>query len=171
MGSPRRLRKKYERPKEMWDIARIKEDHALVEAYALKNESELWKVQSEIRRIRRNVREILSGKLREEVGKEIIRRLARLGIVNEESSLEALFELKPEQFLERRLQTLVFKKGLASSLKQARQLITHGFISIKGVKARIPGYLVKKDEESMIGYYKPIEIVTKAKGNEAGSNG
>ena len=49
---------------------------------------------------------------------------------------------------------------MAKTLKQSRQLIAHGFISINGRRIKSPSYLVKKGEESGIGYYKKISIET-----------
>jgi len=158
MGAPRRLRKKFEKPTLMWDRQRIEEEHALVEKYGLKNLRELWKASTELRRIRKNVKELFSGAANEERGKQIISRLARYGIVRSDATLDDLLILTPEAFLERRLQTVVFKKGLAKTIKQARQLITHGFIAINGRRVTAPSYMVKLEEEKGIGYYKPFNI-------------
>ena len=45
----------------MWDLERIKSSNALIDHYGLKNMKELWKAQTEIGRIRRNARLLLSG--------------------------------------------------------------------------------------------------------------
>lgn len=158
MGAPRRLRKKYEKPTMMWDRQRIDTQHALVEKYGLRNLKELWKASTELRRIRRNVKELFSGKASEERGKQIISRLAKLGMVKPDASLDDLLVLNEEAILERRLQTVVFKKGLAKTIKQARQLITHGFIAVNGKKVTAPGYIVRPEEEKGISYYKPFNI-------------
>ena len=158
MGDPKRLRRKYETPSSPWNLDRISREHKLVETYGPKNRRELWRATTIVKNVRRNVRIILSGKLHEEIGKQIIDRLARYNIVEPNSTLDALLVIKPEQILERRLQTLVYRKGLARTIKQARQLITHGFISVDGRKITSPGYLVTKEEENSISYYKPIKI-------------
>ncbi|MGC8567917.1 MAG: 30S ribosomal protein S4 [Candidatus Micrarchaeia archaeon] len=165
MGAPRRNRKKYNRPKHIWDAQRISNDNALIEEYGLKNMKELWKIQTEVSRIRNNVKTILSGNGKEGMQEEIMSRLQKLGIAKEESTLENLLDLRDTAFLERRLQTIVLRKGLAKTAKQARQLIVHGFISINGRKMNKPGYLVSTAEESGIDYYKPIQIVPNAKEN------
>ena len=82
--------------------------------------------------------------------------LIRRGILRkslEEASLDDVLRLTVEDLLERRLQTLVFKKGLANSPKHARQLIVHGHISVAGRKVTVPSYIVSVDEEQKIGYY------------------
>ena len=78
--------------------------------------------------------------------------------MKQETTLDDILDIKETVFLERRLQTIVVRKGLAQSMKQARQLITHGFIAIEGRKVKSPGYMVTTDEETKIGYYKPIDL-------------
>ncbi|MDP2947803.1 MAG: S4 domain-containing protein, partial [Nanoarchaeota archaeon] len=63
--------------------------------------------------------------------------------------------------LERRLQTLVFKKDLANSPVQARQLIVHKRVLVDGNVVNIPSFLVVKDLENKISL-KPLKIKTKA---------
>ncbi|MEM0143602.1 MAG: 30S ribosomal protein S4 [Candidatus Parvarchaeum sp.] len=158
MGAPKRNRKKFERPSTMWDKSRIDEEHKIKKEYGLKKLTELWRATSEIRRVRRNARNVLSGTASEKVGKDIIQRLAKYNIVSEDAIPDDVLVIKPQALLDRRLQTIVYKKGLAKTLKQSRQLITHGFISINGRKIKSPSYLVKKNEESGIGYYKKINL-------------
>ncbi len=160
MGSPKRNRKQYDKPKDMWNLQRINADNAILEEFGLKNMRELWKVQSELSRIRSNVRTLLSGSSEQnkKIEENILLRLSKYGIATKTSSLDNLLDLKENAFLSRRLQSLVFKRGLAKTIKQARQLIVHGYISIGGKRVNRPGYLVSVDEETKIGYYKPIDI-------------
>lgn len=160
MGAPKRNRKKYNKPKNRYNLIRIESDRALIKEYGLKNMRELWKVQTELSRLRRNVRMLLAGTPGfEGVQEGIISRLSNLGIVSSDVELDRILGLKADDLLNRRLQSRVFKMGLARTMKQARQLITHGFISIEGVKIDKPGYVVRLTEEDRIGYYKPIEII------------
>lgn len=48
--------------------------------------------------------------------------------------------------LERRLDNVVYRLGWASSRPEARQLVTHGHISVNGKRVDIPSYLVSVDE-------------------------
>ena len=160
MGAPKRNRKKFDKPKDIWNLARINADNALIKEYGLKNMSELWKVQSELSRIRGNVRLLLSGATgMGNVEQALKTRLIKLGIIDKDTPIEKLLELSERSILDRRLESVVYKRGMARSMKQSRQLITHGFISINGRKLTVPGYLVNAEEESKIGYYKPIDIV------------
>ena len=57
-------------------------------------------------------------------GNALIRRLVRVGVLDESRmKLDYVLALKLEDFLERRLQTCVYKLGLAKSIHHARVLI------------------------------------------------
>jgi small subunit ribosomal protein S4 len=49
--------------------------------------------------------------------------------------------------LERRLDNAVYRMGLAGSRAQARQLVLHGHVRVKGHKVNIPSYLVQVGDE------------------------
>ncbi len=142
----------------MWDRNRIAREHDLRDKFGLKNIRELWKATTEVSRIRSNAREVLSNQVGERVGKDIIARLSRYNIVAKDAKIDDLLGVTPEAILSRRLQSMVFKNGLSKTHKQARQLITHGFISVNGRKVKSPGYMVSAEEETKIGYYKPINL-------------
>ncbi len=158
MGAPKRTRKKYETPTIMWDSVRIQKEHGLKEKYGLKNLRELWMLDSELRRVKQNVRNVLSGKASEETGKQIMSRLARYNVVGRDAKLDDLLVLDVESLLERRLETILLRKGLSRTMKQARQFIAHGLITVAGRRMTSPGYLVMANEEGSIAYYKPIKL-------------
>lgn len=142
----------------MWDSARIQKEHGLKEKYGLKNLRELWVLDSELRRIKQNVRNVLSGKSSEETGRQIMERLTRYNVLANGAKLDDLLVLDVESLLERRLQTMVLRKGLARTLKQARQFVAHGLIMVNGRRMTSPGYLVLAKEEGAIAYYKPVKL-------------
>ncbi|MFH0817191.1 MAG: 30S ribosomal protein S4 [Candidatus Micrarchaeota archaeon] len=159
MGDPRKLKKKYEPPRKLWDSTRIAEESGLIEEYGLKSMRELWKSKAELGKIRREARKLLSkGEGGRAQAKQLLDKVVRLGLGTETTSIEDLLSLTIRDILERRLQTQVCKKGFAKSLPQSRQLITHGFISISGKKVSVPGYTVPVFQEKLIGYYKAIDI-------------
>ncbi|ADD09204.1 30S ribosomal protein S4 [Candidatus Aciduliprofundum boonei] len=160
MGDPRFNRKKYETPKHPWEADRIKEEWELQKKYGLKNKREIWKAKSLLRNFRGQARQ-LQAKLRygnpqaEKEQKLLFDKLIRLGILNEaNATLDAVLSLTVEDILRRRLQTIVYLKGLARTPKQARQFIVHGHIAIGDRKVTIPSYLVRKEEEDLVDYYK-----------------
>ena len=68
--------------------------------------------------------------------------------------------MNTRDILERRLQTLVWKKGLGLTIKQARQFITHGHIKIGDKRVNAPGMLIDVQNEKNINWSKkPIETI------------
>ncbi len=159
MGAPHKNRKKFEKPRQIWNLERITSDNSIKKEYGLKNMKELWRAQSQVSRVRGNVRVLLSGSTQNpETERNILSSLSKLGVVPPNPTLDTILDLKNQAFLERRLQSIVFRKGLARSMRQARQLIAHGFIAINGMRVNRPGYMVSTEEENAISYYKQIDI-------------
>lgn len=52
--------------------------------------------------------------------------------------------------LERRLDNVVYRMGLASTRQQARQLVTHGHITVNGRKTNIPSYTVRVGDKIVV---------------------
>jgi small subunit ribosomal protein S4 len=164
MGDPKFLRRTYDRPKHPWEAVRIQDENKLVVKFGLKNKKELWKAQSRLRNYRRQARE-LQARLRakepqaEKETKWLLESLTHIGLLNPGNvTIDDVLALNTQSLLERRLQWLVYVKGLATSPKAARQLIVHGHVSLGNHKVRAPGYTVKREEESLIMYnaFSPI---------------
>ena len=96
--------------------------------YGLRNKREVWRVKYTLAKIRKAARELLTldekSPKRLFEGNALLRRLVRIGVLDESRmKLDYVLGLKVEDFLERRLQTQVFKLGLAKSIHHARVLI------------------------------------------------
>lgn len=160
MGYPGKNRKSYDTPKHPWQAARMEPEVELVKRYGLRNKREVWKAHSALKKYRELARKLLAesakGKLAGYVKTDadnILNRLKRYGLLKTDAVLDDILSLDVNNFLERRLQTQVHKQGLANTLKQARQFIVHGHISVGGRKVTVPGYLVPTNEELLLGYY------------------
>ena len=55
------------------------------------------------------------------------------------------------QLLERRLDNVVYRAGMATSRAQARQLVSHGHFLVNGQKVDIPSYSVKQGDVITVG--------------------
>lgn len=158
MGSPKFPRKKYTTPFHPWKEDRIKSERELMKKYGLKNHKEVWKAKTYLGKYRGQARELLAkmgAKEDPQVKKEsdqLLLHLTRMGILSAGSSLDDVLALETESVLSRRLQTLVYLKGLSTTPDHSRQLINHGHIAIGERKVTIPSYMVIKDEENKIGY-------------------
>jgi len=154
MGDTRKQRKKYDTPRFPWRTDIMQEELKLIGQYGLRNKHELWRHETILSRFRGNARSLVgqTAEERKKMEDELLARLKRLGILPETAVLDNVLDLTVEDVLERRLQTIVLRKGLAKTSQQARQLITHGHITIGGQRIKIPGYLVTKSEETQIEY-------------------
>ena len=154
MGDPKKPKKKYIGPSHPWQKARIELERDLMKNYGIKNKKELWKMDS----IRKNAA-IHAKKLIADISDQgrkereaLVERLARMGLIEHGAEIDDILSISLKDILERRLQTMVFKKELAHSIKQARQFIVHGHITVNGKKITSPSYIVLKSEEDSISY-------------------
>ena len=154
MGDPRRQKKKYVTPKRPFDSERFESELQLIGSYGLRNKKELWKHRIELSRYRRQARNLLAltAEERATLERELVEKLVRLGILTGEPTLDSVLDLTLEDLLERRIQTIVFRKGMASSAYHARQLVTHGHIALDGAKVSAPSRLITLDEEQRMAY-------------------
>lgn len=152
MGDPRKAKKLYRRPRMIWTTDQLNAELYIMGSYGLRNKRELWKAQTEVARIRNQARALLalSTEARAEKEKRLLNFLNRLGLTKEGATLDDILNLKVEDLLERRLQTIVMKKSGTKSPYQARQVVSHGHVSIGNRKVNIPGYLVRTEEEPQI---------------------
>jgi len=172
MGDPRRLKPKYEPPRKVWSKERIDEQHKLLDEYGLSSMRELWVMEKELKKIRREARRLLSlGERGKAEGERLISKCVRMGFAKEGANLDSLLALTIRDILDRRLETRVLKRGLARSIKQSRQLIAHGFISVNGKKVSSPSYFVSVSEEPTITYHKPINLSAPVMNQKSGVKG
>ena len=154
MGDPRKQKKKYVAPKKPFDSDRFEQELQMIGVYGLRNKKELWKHRTELSNYRRLARNLLALPVseREQQERELVNKLKRLGILTTEPTLDHVLDLTMENILERRLQTIVFRKGLAASMHHARQLVTHGHIALDAARVNTPQRLITVGEEDRIQY-------------------
>merc|ERR1711994_277076 len=86
-------------------------------------------------------------------GNALLRRLVRIGVLDENKmKLDYVLGLKLEDFLERRLQTQVFKLGLAKSIHHARVLIRQRHIRVRRQVVNVPSFVVRLDSQKHIDF-------------------
>jgi len=147
----------YETPNHPYQGERIAEEAGLLDRYGLKNKEELWGAQSELRSYRREARELLGrtqgdpeAAARE--GREFVARLKRFGFLGGEDGLDDVLSLDVTDVLERRLQTVVYRQGLANTPRQARQFISHGHVVVGDRRVTTPSYKVETEEADRLDY-------------------
>ena len=155
MGDPKFPSKHYNTPSHPWQKTRIEQERTLTHQYGLKSKKEIWKADTKVREMRRQARKLTANANDEQAQKEkslLLNKLSRLGMLEQGAALEDVLRMAPENILDRRLQTQVYLQGLASTVKQSRQLIIHGHISVEGAVNRVPGMIVTKTQEKNITY-------------------
>lgn len=150
---PKRKRKKFRKPKNIFDRERINRENEIIRKYGLKNKREIWKAESAVERIRRQAKRLITAS--EEEKEVFLQKLKRMGFKIDD--IAGVLGLSKEDWLNRRLQTIVFRNKIANTPKQARQFITHKLVSIGKKKIDAPSYFVKADEEKEI----KLDIVLK----------
>jgi small subunit ribosomal protein S4 len=164
MGDPKKVKRKYSRPRKSFQKENIVKERELKNLYGLKNKKEYYIAETMIRSKRATARKLLALDLETRLKREeeLLNSLKRIGILEKNPTLDDVLTLTAESILERRLQTIAWRKGLANTPKQARQFITHGHIAINGKKVDKPSYLVTNEEENTIKYYgKEMQIESK----------
>ncbi|MEM2237118.1 MAG: 30S ribosomal protein S4 [Candidatus Caldarchaeum sp.] len=165
MGDPKRIRKKYETPGHPWRRENLEEELKLVGEYGLRNKRELWRALSKLRKYRAMARSLFTavGEKRVQLEAKLMGKLYRLGLLPQGATLDDVLKLTVRDMLDRRLQTMVYRLGLAKTIFHARQLITHGKVYVGGRKVRAPSYHVMRDEEETIRLAETIPAVAGAK--------
>jgi len=154
LGDPKRQRRKYDTPRFPWRKDILNEELKLLGTYGLRNKHELWRHETSLSKFRGIARSLIGRPAEERMRmeNELLTRLKKIGVLQETAVLDDVLDLSIEDVLERRLQTLVFRKNLTKTVHQARQLITHGHITLNGRRVTVPGYIVSREEEKTLGY-------------------
>ncbi len=160
MGDPKNPRKIWRKPKRPLNYNLLNEELYVLGTFGLKNKRELWKAHTELSRVRTQSRSLLALTQEQREKKEsiLMKSLARVGLVKENSTLDDVLNLKVTDLLSRRLQTIVQKKGLIKSPYQARQAVVHGHVMIGDRIVTVPSYIVKVEEESQVHFVSGINL-------------
>jgi len=154
MGDPRKIKSKYAGPGHPWQRARLEEERALVREYGLTTKRELWKINSKLKTFANQAKRLIALRTTqaELETKQLLDRVSRLGLLKSGAKLDDVLALTLKDFLNRRLQTLVLKKGLARTPLQSRQFIVHEHVMIGPKKITAPSYIVPIEEETQIAF-------------------
>ncbi|KAJ2182560.1 ribosomal 40S subunit protein S9B [Coemansia sp. RSA 551] len=147
----------YKVPRNPFETERLDGELKLCGEYGLRNKREIWRVAYTLSNIRRAARELLKMEKNDArrlfEGNALIRRLIRIGVLDEsKAKLDYVLSLKIEDFLERRLQTQVYKLGLARSIHHARVLIRQRHIRVGKQVVNVPSFIVRLDSQKHIDF-------------------
>jgi small subunit ribosomal protein S4 len=161
----KRKHKTYSRPKRPFDKPRIEEEAGIMEEFGLKNKREIWKAEAKVKSMREKAKKLISAKPEEQ--QALFNKLNEIGM--KVNSISAILSLDKQDYMKRRLQTIVVTKKLATTPKQARQLIVHKKVLVDGRVIDTPSYVVPVSLENKITLKKKNKIKKKEikeEGNE-----
>ena len=152
MGDPKTPRRVWKRPKRPLNYDLLMDELKTLGAFGLKTKRELWKTQTELSRVRFQARSLLAlrQEIRERKEPVLIQSLSKIGLVDQNSTLDDVLNLQVTDLLSRRLQTIAQRKLYFKTPYQARQAIVHGHVMIGDSVVTIPSYIVKTEEETKI---------------------
>ena len=154
MGAPKRQRKKYSSPSHPWQKERILTEKDLSDKYGLRRKYEIWKMNSILKNFSNQAKRLITEKTSnvDLERSQLLKKLNVLGLLDKNTKIADVLSITLNDILERRLQTLVFKRNLARSIVQARQFITHKHIMVGSKRITTPSYLVPIEEENFIQF-------------------
>ena len=132
----------------------MKEKYGLKKVGGMK---EIWREKSSLRRHRNQAMKLI-GRVDTSEGHfarektDLVNSLCRQGLLVDGASIDDVLQINVEHMLSRRLQSVVYYRGLAPSMRAARNMIVHGHISIGEQKMTVPGYHIRKLEEEDLNY-------------------
>lgn len=152
MGDPKKARKQFSRPRSPWRADQLAQELYLLGTFGLRNKRELWKAQTQLSSVRKQARVLLAATqaVREREEKKLLDSLRKKGLIGDAATLDDILSLTVEDMLARRLQSMVFKKGMAVSPLHSRQLIVHGHVAVGDRIITVPGYEVGATQEGVI---------------------
>ena len=154
MGDPKKKRRTYDSPKHPWQADRLEREKDILFKYSLKNKKEVWKMQAVLKKYSGIAKRLANDNSDFGNGQktELIAKLYKLGLISKTASLDEVLSLTIDDLLKRRLQSIVYNKKLARTMKQARQFIVHGHILIGERRIDSPSYIVPLAEENKVSY-------------------
>merc|ERR1712216_328777 len=136
---------------------RLDAELKLVGEYGLRCKREIWRVQYALAKLRKAARTLLTLDPKDPKrifeGAALLRRMSRYGLLaDDELDLDSILLLTTQKLLERRLQTKVYKQGLAKSIHHARVLVRQRHIRVGNQLVNVPSFNVRTASEKHIDF-------------------
>lgn len=148
----------------------------LLGTYGLKNKKELWRILSQARADKKQARDLLISTNHQEFmtqGRSLLNRLYRNGMIsladfNDEESLRSglreVLNFELTTYLDRRLQSVVYRAGMARNIHHARILIEHKHIAVGEREINKAGMAVRDENDALVQITPTSSLVSDRKG-------
>ena len=135
-----------------WNKKAIDEDKGLKREYGLRTKREILIATSFLKKYKNLAKKLIARKTvqGEKEKEQVLQKLQELGLLSDGANLDQILSLEVKDILERRLQSIIFRKGLARTASQARQFIVHRHVMVGEKEITAPSYLTTLKEESSI---------------------
>lgn len=152
MGDPKKLKKKYETASHPWNRKAIEEEAVLRKEYGFKNKREIRIAASFLKKYKNIAKKLIATKTgqAEKEKKQVLEKLQKYGILQPGTELANILALELKEILERRIQSITLRNGLAKTPKQARQFIVHRHMMVGDKEITSPSRLLTLEEESKL---------------------
>src|SRR3989344_7035499 len=141
-----RKKNRFSWPRKLYDKNRISSENSLVEQYGLKNKREIWKAEAKVKYFRDRAKILITASPEEQ--NTFFAKLNSVGLPVK--NIADVLALNKEDILRRRLSTIVWKRQLANTAKQARQMIVHRKVAVSGKIIDVPSFLVPVADEMAV---------------------
>lgn len=166
----RRYKKVTNKPKNPFEKKRFESELKTINKYGLKSKVELWKYQLLIAKLKKISGKVLRNEIDYDSSAVVSKKYNLLWfcfkfnlLLESESGLEYVLRVSLEQMLERRIQFLIVRLGMATTCHEARIKLLHKRVMFKTQSIDKPSFLVRKSNEDKIKFMKEDRICAKAK--------
>lgn len=154
MGDPKKLKKKYSRPMHPWNKTTIDEEKVLSKEYGLRNKREIFIAVSTLKKYKDIAKSLVAKQTAqsEKEKKLLLEKVQKYGLLRPGTVIDDILSVQLKDVLERRLQSLICRRGLARTMRQARQFVTHRHFWVGDKEITSPSALLTLEEESHLRF-------------------
>jgi len=139
-----------------WSKVAIEQEGKLVKEFGLVKKKEIYISTTLLKKYKDIAKKLIADNTVQ--GKkeklQMLEKLQKIGLISQGADVDQVLKLQIKDVLERRIQSIIFRRGYARSMGQARQFIVHRHVLVGNKEITSPSYIVGIAEQSTI-VFKP----------------